>query len=253
VGVVWRAVLAVADFLVDERCHACGARIAARAARPLPGHPAADALDDAVAPAGIARWRIRTRLLCRTCLHELHPWTRPIALSEHPASQSIETFPAFATDTRLLAMIHLLKFGRKECVAPWLGRAVARGLPARARCAGAVVVPVPMDAVSRRRRGFNQAESMAREIARQWGLPLVAAAIEKPSPTAAQSLLGREARARNLAGAFRPGRRAQAVSGRQVVLVDDLVTTGATARACAQALEAAGAVAVRVVCAGYRR
>ena len=244
---------AVADFLVDERCHACGVPVVSRLSLPLPGHPAGDALDEPVPTAGIAGWRIRTRLLCRSCLLDLDARTQPALLATGtPGAAPLEVYPAFTTDTRVLAVVHLLKFGRRECVAPWLGLSVARGLPARSRSAGAVVVPVPMDVAARRRRGFNQAESLAREAARQWGLPLIAQAIEKPRPTGPQSLLGRDARARNLAGAFRPGARATGVVRRPVLLVDDLVTTGATARACADALMAAGAARVRVVCAGYR-
>ncbi|HEU4365778.1 MAG TPA: phosphoribosyltransferase family protein [Candidatus Krumholzibacteria bacterium] len=242
-------VQAVADFLVDERCHGCGARVSTRAKLPLPGHPASDALDDPVRAFGI----VRTRLLCRACLHELDPWPRPVLLVERGrGADAIEVYPTFTTDARLLALVHLLKFGRRACVAPWLGRAMARGLPARARAADVLVTPVPMDDASRRRRGFNQAEALARALARQWGLPLATGVIDKPAPTAAQSLLGREARERNLAAAFGPGRRAALVTGRDVLLVDDLVTTGATARACARALRSAGAARVRVVCAGYR-
>jgi len=242
---------AVIDFLVDERCHACRAPIPSRLGLPLPGHPALVALDDPVATAGLARWRFRTRLLCRACLARLEPCTRAVVVGR--GHDTLEILPAFATDSRLLALIHLLKFDRRECVAPWLARAMAVGLPARARGAGIVLAPVPMDAASRRRRGFNQAESISRALARRWGLPLVRGAVEKPAATGAQSLLGREARERNLRGAFRPGRGAVRLAGRRVVLVDDLVTTGATARACARVLRGAGAAEVRVVCAGYRR
>jgi ComF family protein len=241
---------AVADFLVDERCHACRDLSAPRPAPALPVHPAVVVLDEPVGTIGIARWRIRTRLLCRRCLSRLEPCVRPVVVGR--GRDTLEVLPAFLTDSRLLALVHLLKFARRECVAPWLARAVAEGLPAGARGAGVLLVPVPMDPVSRRLRGFNQAESIAREIGRRWGLPVVTDALVKPAPTAAQSLLGREARERNLAGAFLCGRGAARLSGRRVVLVDDLVTTGATARACARVLRTAGAARVRVVCAGYR-
>jgi ComF family protein len=238
---------AIVDFLVEERCHGCGCRVATRSALSRPEHAASASLDDSVMR------RVRTRLLCRACLLELEPWTHPTVLvGDTPGAAALELYPTFTTDRRLLILIHLLKFGRRECVAPWLGRAVARGLAARARSAGAVVVPVPMDPGARRRRGFNQAETMARAVAREWALPLACAALAKPLPTRAQSLLGRAGRRENLRGAFCPGRGAGIVRGRSVLLVDDLVTTGATARACADALAAAGAARVRVVCAGYR-
>jgi ComF family protein len=241
---------AVADFLVDERCHACRDLIHWRADLLLPGHPALASLTRPVETVGVARWRIRTRLLCPRCLTRLEPCARPALAGR--GEHVLEILPAFIADARLLALIHLLKFGRRECVAPWLARAMAVGLPAGARGAGALLVPVPMDGASRRRRGFNQAESMARAIARAWSLPLVTDALVKPAPTAAQSLLGRQARERNLAGAFRAGRAMARLAGRRVVLVDDLVTTGATARACAEVLVTAGVAGVSVICAGYR-
>jgi ComF family protein len=245
---------AAVDFLVDERCHACGALVAPHGRRPPAGHPAVEALAEAIGVGGPAGARLCTRPLCHDCLGELHTWPAPLLLSGGAGRDGwLPLFPTFTTDTRLLAVVHLLKFGRLERVATWLGRAMAVGLPSRARSAGALLVPVPMDAASRRRRGFNQAESLARETGRRWGLPLVCRAIEKPRATAAQSLLDRTARARNLAGAFFPGRDAPRVAGRTVLLVDDLVTTGATARACARVLYEAGAEAVRVVSAGYRR
>lgn len=248
---VWGLVQAVADFLVDERCHACGASVDARA--PVPAHPASRSLAAPVPTLGWGTRRVRTRLLCGACLQALRAASRAVLVAERVrGGHPLAVLPAFITDARLLALIHLLKFGRRECVAPWLARAMARGLPSRARAAGALVVPVPMDPASQRRRGFNQAERIARELARLWGLPLVADALAKPEATGAQSLLGRADRERNLAAAFAPGRRSRVVAGRRVILVDDLVTTGATARACARALRGAGAARVQVVCAGWR-
>jgi ComF family protein len=170
-----------------------------------------------------------------------------------PFRDVIPMYPAFVTDERLLTLIHLLKFGRRERVAPWLARAMAAALPARltdAWPAGtALVIPVPMDRASRAQRGFNQAERIARELSLRWSLPL-SCALVKGRRTKPQSALGREERLVNLDGAF--GADVDVVGGTRVILVDDLVTTGATVRACARALRAAGAVEVRVVCAGYR-
>ncbi len=245
----WGMVQSIVDFLVDETCHACGCRIESRERLPTSGNPAADVLGDALPALGAGPWWLRTRLLCRACTHDVVPWDEPVALS----GDALEIYPAFATDARLLALIHVLKFGRRERVALWLAKAMALGLPARACTAGAVIVPVPMDRVSLRRRGFNQAESLAREFARLLGVSVLRGAIVKQRPTAAQSLLGREARERNLAGAVAPGPQAALLAERPVVLVDDLVTTGATARACSRALADAGAGTVRVACGGYRR
>ena len=115
---------------------------------------------------------------------------------------------------------------------------------ARAGIGGEVLVPVPVHAARLRQRGFDQAELLARAAGRLLKLP-VATVLERATRTAAQHSLGRRARAANVGGAFavKPGSRRQ-VSGNWVVLVDDVVTTGATLSGCANALYAADALAV---------
>jgi ComF family protein len=115
---------------------------------------------------------------------------------------------------------------------------------ASAGAGGEVLVPVPVHAARLRQRGFDQAELLARGVGRALNLP-VATALERAAKTAAQHSLGRRARAANVGGAFvvKPAVSAQ-VKGRWVVLVDDVVTTGATLSGCAEALYAAGASAV---------
>jgi ComF family protein len=114
----------------------------------------------------------------------------------------------------------------------------------RAGIGGEMLVPVPVHAARLRQRGFDQAELLARAAGRLLKLP-VATVLERATRTAAQHSLGRRARAANVGGAFavRAG-TTRAVEGRWVVLVDDVVTTGATFSGCAAALYAAGAYAV---------
>jgi ComF family protein len=262
IGAVFQA---LADFLVDERCHACGCDVASRAHLRLPEHPAAAALARPLDAVRVGRVAIRTRPLCGACARDLRPWPSPVCIPE-PEDGDIEdrsgarrihldVFPAFEADAGLLSVVHLLKFARRRRVAPWLARAVAVGIAARALDADATaacLVPVPMDPASRRRRGFNQAALIAGELARIWGVPVVGDALVKIRRTVPQSSLDRDRRARNLDGAIAVGSGAGRVVGRTALLVDDLVTTGATAAACARTLAAAGARAVRVVCVGYR-
>jgi predicted amidophosphoribosyltransferase len=105
-----------------------------------------------------------------------------------------------------------------------------------------------MDARSLRRRGFNQAERVAVELGERWSLPVVADAVVKPRPTRPQSLAAHDERLSNVRGAFRPG--PGSVAGRDAILVDDLVTTGATAAAVAAILGARGAASVTVASLG---
>jgi ComF family protein len=111
---------------------------------------------------------------------------------------------------------------------------------------GAVVVPVPLHPRRRRQRGYNQAELLASALARRAGLVVHADALARRKETLPQTGLSAAGRRRNVAGAFWVRRRAR-IHGKTVVLVDDVYTTGATSRACAAALQQAGARAVRLL------
>ncbi len=105
------------------------------------------------------------------------------------------------------------------------------------------VIPVPLHPLKERERGFNQSEPLAASVARQLGLPMNNRAVRRVRFTDAQAGLSRSARLRNVAGAFAPHPTASA-SGERVLLIDDVMTTGATLNACAKALRAAGAARV---------
>jgi predicted amidophosphoribosyltransferase len=108
----------------------------------------------------------------------------------------------------------------------------------------ACVVPVPLHAARLRRRGFNPAAALARDLARASGAPL-AFALARMRDTPSQTGLGRAGRRANVRGAF----RARGASAACVWLVDDVVTTGATLEECARVLRAAGAERVVALCA----
>jgi ComF family protein len=95
------------------------------------------------------------------------------------------------------------------------------------------------------RRGFNQSELLAREIRRRTGLP-VARCVRRTRATESQAGLSASERRRNVRGAFRV-KRGHALAGRRILLIDDVMTTGATAAACASALKRAGAHSVTVL------
>ena len=147
-------------------------------------------------------------------------------------------------DGPLRHLIQLFKFEGVPSLAHPLGRYLVRAVP-RDRTFD-VVVPMPLHWFRRWRRGFNQSELLAREVARRLGLPLSTRALGRQRHAAPQSGLSSAARRRNVAGLFAVSDR-KSIEGRRVLLVDDVLTTGATAQAAAHALKRAGAAQVVVL------
>jgi ComF family protein len=146
----------------------------------------------------------------------------------------------------LLDVIHRYKYNRALWFEPFLAELlISAATPVIRNAAWNMIVPVPLHASRQREREFNQAENLARRLARATGLPLVAQAIIRTEPTPSQTRLSREDRAWNVRKAFAAG-KAAAVRGARVVLVDDVMTTGATTNACARVLRKAGAEEVCV-------
>jgi ComF family protein len=111
-----------------------------------------------------------------------------------------------------------------------------------------MLVPVPLSRWRLIQRQFNQAALLAGELGRQTGIPLAPLALTRVRATRSQVGMTREQRRRNVAGAFRVPERARAsLHGRSVLLIDDVVTTGATVEACARVLRRAGAARVDVL------
>ncbi len=154
------------------------------------------------------------------------------------------------------SLLHLLKYEGVEPVARPLGALMAAqvaGLPSVPRAM--TVVPVPLYKSKRRQRGFNQAELLARALARagrQHGLTLrmETGLLVRRRSTESQAGLSPAGRRRNLQAAFAvPDGRKKRLAGQDVLLVDDIYTTGATARAASSALKRAGAREVWVATA----
>jgi ComF family protein len=156
----------------------------------------------------------------------------------------------------LRSLVHLLKYEGMQPVARRLGALLAESLEAFASSADAprqmVVIPVPMHPAKQRQRGFNHAELLASaamaEMRRRHpglGLQLETSLLKRVRVTVSQAGLTSHQRRQNLRGAFfapLPGQ----LAGRHVLLIDDIYTTGATARACSRVLKNAGAASVRV-------
>jgi ComF family protein len=149
--------------------------------------------------------------------------------------------------------LHAIKYGGEQRLAEPLGQAIARRW-ARVGVGADLVTHVPVHADRARQRGYDQAELIARSAARHLGLPY-APLLTRQRATIAQFDLDRRDRAANVEGAFAVTTTTPASDprGRWVLLVDDVLTTGATIAACATALETAGILAASAVTVARER
>lgn len=166
-------------------------------------------------------------------------------LADPPPFDRVRAAVAYGPIARALAL--KLKYGRRPGVARTMARPMQR--VAGAMLEGALVAPVPLH---RRRiwwRGYNQAALIARALVADGAGELALDLIGRPKATPALRGLGRRARERTVAGAFRVNAGwKQQLKGRRIVLVDDVYTTGATAKGCARVLKRAGAAHVSILC-----
>lgn len=174
----------------------------------------------------------RDTLFCLAC----GPWPSPPTLGDAAGYTAGMYAPPLST------AIRRFKFSRRADLA----RPLARRLPwpFASDAADLSVVPVPLHYTRLVERGFNPAALLARDLCRRVGARFAPELLERCRATPQQSRLSAHERQANVDGAFRAH---AAASGRRVVLLDDVLTTGATARACCQALYAAGVVHVTVI------
>jgi ComF family protein len=139
------------------------------------------------------------------------------------------------------ALVHSLKYGDRLDLAPIMGRWMARA--GRELLAGAdLLIPVPLHWRRLWARRFSQSALLTKAIAQASGVAVADAVLKRIKATAQQVGLSQAERAQNVQGAFRvPTERKAEIAGRRVVLVDDVLTSGATSDACARTLLRAGA------------
>jgi len=187
---------------------------------------------------GIERYRGPSCRICAVPLSSDCSFVCGDCLSRKPSFSSVLNFGLYSGTLR--EAIHLLKFnGVKRLVKPLGGFLHELTFPALDG-----IVPVPLSKSALRQRGFNQTLLLARVLARRLEIPLCMNALHKRKDTPAQIGLKAKERLANLKNAFEV---VEPVAGKQLLLLDDVMTTGATVRECSKTLVKAGAKEVVVV------
>ncbi|HEX7196023.1 MAG TPA: ComF family protein [Candidatus Limnocylindria bacterium] len=206
------------------------------------------ALLDLLMPPACAGCGRSGALLCPGCLDGLEAPSRPADRFLAPDAGVVVgdalalAVAAFSYDGPMRRALAALKYSGAARLAPILARAASPCLLRLRPITGpATLVPIPLHLERRRSRGYNQAELLARELARQARLP-VADILHRARPTTKQHRLNRTARLHNLRDAFVV--RRGLILPRTAILVDDIVTTTATLEACASVLRDAGCESV---------
>jgi ComF family protein len=148
---------------------------------------------------------------------------------------------AVVANDLMLEVIHRYKYNRAMWFEPFLAELlIGAAKPELAKERWDRIVPVPLYPAKQREREFNQAERLAQRLSTATQIPVNNRLVRRVRPTCTQTVLSREEREQNVRNAFalRPGQR---LNGERIVLVDDVLTTGATTSACARALRAAKA------------
>ncbi len=238
---VARQLAPLVDLVFPPRCPLCGGALARQdglcgvcwSTLVIPGEPACSLcqrpLTDPLALAEAAE----TGLVCAPCM------------AEPPRHAGVHAATLYTDPSRRLVLS--LKHGRHLALADLLARLmVARIPPLEGQW---LVVPVPLHRWRLWSRGFNQSAELARRIARARGFPLLVDGLLRRKRTPSLGGLDKRQRAEVLNGAITaaPSRQA-ALKGANVLLVDDVLTSGATSDACVRALHKAGAGQVRIAC-----
>jgi len=207
-------------------------------------------------------WRERTASCCGDCWRSLplldlpkcdscaQPWPGQTSDSYRCLDCMTAPLPVGWTDAwghyrgALERVLHAFKFQRHDWFSDPFADALRDLVVAHGDETFDAVVPVPMSRAKLRRRGYNQAELLARDLGRRLQLRCDPALLAKRLERRTQSTLAKAERAANVRGAFRASERSKSKS---ILLVDDVCTTGETLRACAAALRRAGAARVCAV------
>ncbi len=190
------------------------------------------------------------RHICASCWSEVvlardHPHLAAEARAKiGPDVDGVVSAFVFQKTGPLQSLIHGLKYQNADRIGVWLGERVAEELKGMMPPVD-VIAPVPLHRAKERERGYNQAEMIARGLASRLGSRMEPRLLKRIRHTPSQTKLSIERRKENVSEAFRVDPAlSREVCGATVIVVDDVITTGATIGACARTLRASGAAVV---------
>ncbi|MBI2416431.1 MAG: ComF family protein [Ignavibacteriales bacterium] len=223
-GLLVRYLYALLDVFLPAECIACGMQVRGREA------------------------------VCPACMASLKPVTEERRLFEYRKKFAVHGivdgfYPAyvFEQDRPIRDILHAVKYTGKFLLAEDMGRHSAnyfRHVPELVHCD--IIIPVPLHKSKRFERGYNQSAHIAKGIARELKTPVYKNAVKRIKATKTQTKLNLTERRENMLDAFKM-RNPNLVKGKSIMLVDDVITTGATITECAKVLKQAGAAAVFAV------
>ncbi len=228
----------VVDFIYPPRCPACGDSVGEQ------GGLCHACWDELVIPSE------PNCRLCQRPFGENGPDRGAVCapcLADPPIHDGIAAGTLYGETARKLILA--LKHGRRIALAPMLARLIAARIPETGAGEKQIIVPVPLHRQRLWQRGYNQAALLGRELEKLGHGKLVVDALMRTIPTPSLGGLGAKARKKVLSGAIAINPKAKAdLDGAGVLLVDDVLTSGATSSACVRVIKGAGAKTVRIAC-----
>ena len=184
---------------------------------------------------------------CDKCAEEFFVNTEPLSIRNTKATQHFKTaHSAFVYAGDITNLILRFKYNSEadiaEAVAPYMAAVAIKH-----KINADIIVPVPLSAKRFRTRGYNQALFLATELGKYLSLPAVDNVLTRIKTTEAQKHMTVAERTKNLDGAFEISKQSPDMTGKRVLLVDDVFTSGSTANECAKVLRAAGVTRVDVL------
>lgn len=198
-------------------------------------------------------------VLCTGCLYHL-PRTRFWNDHDNPVARTfwgrvnIENACAyfhFVKGSKYQKLLHLLKYNGRQDVGKMLGKELGRELARSSLYKGIdEIIPVPLHAKKQKIRGYNQSEVIARGISETMQIPVSTQVLARHQFTETQTKKNREDRIKNVSSAFMV-HDAERINGKHVLLIDDVVTTGATLEVCANTLLSSADVKISIATLAY--